>query len=256
MALYQSKINSLLHTLLVIILFLVTPILAADNASDHPGPLMGHAMVYDTANNKAIMYGGTDSDFQANSDTWSYDFATNQWTKHNLVSKPHATMFHEMVYDPDLEQTIFTQGENYLWRFDYTTDTWSSINHNYGPAGRSSYSLYYDTVNKKIILYGGMVETTSGSVISNDTWEFDALENRWTEMNPETSMEIRYGHTMIYDTSSGTGLLMGGNRLDMEIGQSNEVWSYDYSENNWAKLTTTNDPPIRYWHSSAYSGRR
>jgi hypothetical protein len=240
--------------ILMMILMHAKPFAIAENKYDHPGPRFAFAMVYDASNNFVLLYGGTDETMKSKPETWSYNFDNNEWAKYNLDSVPEIKWFHTMIYDPDIKQVVHTSGVNQMWRFNVSTPEWKRVIQLAGPVTRSDYSLYYDTHENKIILFGGVIETSSGGALVRDTWEYDSELNIWSEFPRNTKIGPLYGHSMIYDPVGKIGILVGGNNWDS--GTSNTFWTFDYSSRNWTQIQTSNAPDIRYWHYSAFDPNR
>ncbi len=66
--------------------------------------------------------------------------------------------------------------------------------------------MVYDSVHKKVILYGGI---GSGGLLG-DTWVYDVGTNTWVQMFPEESPPPMRLHAMAYDAAHDTTVLVGG----------------------------------------------
>lgn len=95
-----------------------------------PRPRSYLAMVYDTAAERVILFGGD----AGMSETWSYDYGSNTWTKLE-PSKPPAASRHALAYSSAAERVILfggQVGENFDYTdrtasFDYNTATWTNV---------------------------------------------------------------------------------------------------------------------------------
>lgn len=100
-------------------------------------------------------------------------------------------------------------------------------------------TLAYDSLRKKITLFGGY-----GGTMRGDTWEWDG--NEWTQV-ANTGPPARWGHTIVYDSDKQKvvlfGGLAGGNRI------LNDTWEWDGNE--WTQVADTG-PSARGWHSMVY----
>jgi hypothetical protein len=79
-------------------------------------------MEYDSANEKIILFGGTDGSLI--DETWVYDTDSNNWTQKNPISKPSARERAEMVYDSTNQKVVLFGGDdgtrdNETWIYNY-----------------------------------------------------------------------------------------------------------------------------------------
>jgi hypothetical protein len=74
------------------------------------------ALVYDSAHQKVIIFGGSESN-----DTWAYDYATNTWTNLNPLNPPPPRSGHGLAYDSAHQKVILFGG----WGFGLYNDTWA-----------------------------------------------------------------------------------------------------------------------------------
>ena len=51
-----------------------------------------------------------------------------------------------------------------------------------GPLARTGHSLAYDPVNQRILVFGGIWQTTKGEKKTGDVWAYDVPTNTWTEL--------------------------------------------------------------------------
>jgi hypothetical protein len=179
-----------------------------------PLPREGHAMVYDQDTGEAVLFGGGSGSISAETGS----------------------------VDPDSLQAL-----DDTWRFDLATRTWKEFKPaGQVPSARGFHAMAYDSLDKKVILFGGWGES-SGGVLLNDTWSYDPAVNAWTELHPAGALPTaRFGHAMVYDPASGQAIMFGG-RQD-EIGASgdalNDTWAYDPVANTWTELHPAGALPL------------
>jgi N-acetylneuraminic acid mutarotase len=87
-----------------------------------PAARASHAMAYDSAEHRAILFGGWNGSSRTN-DTWTYDPATNAWTKLSPTgSLPSGRCCNRMVFDSTTARVIIFGGwDGYV----NLSDTWS-----------------------------------------------------------------------------------------------------------------------------------
>lgn len=91
-------------------------------AIDGPSPRHRHAMAYDAARDRIVLYGGTD-DFGPRSDTWEFDGAA--WIERQPSSTiPDAGNYHA-AYDPIAAATIVVGDGEWTWSWSGTD--WAKV---------------------------------------------------------------------------------------------------------------------------------
>ena len=75
-----------------------------------------HAMVYDTARQRVVLFGGVSAPIGSVNDTWEYDGTT--WTQRTPASAPPAREYPAMAYDSTHQVTVLFGG------FPSLNDTW------------------------------------------------------------------------------------------------------------------------------------
>ncbi|MFX0063632.1 MAG: Kelch repeat-containing protein [Candidatus Hermodarchaeota archaeon] len=229
----------------------------SENSASRPSSRGGHALTYDSADQKVILFGGFAGPWTARSyfdDTWAYDYTNNSWINLAPTSKPSPRYNPAMTYDSLNQKLVLFGGygfNGYLsdtWLYDYSTNQWTQVFPTTSPGIRHSHAMVYDSANQKIVLFGGHNQHT----ILNDTWVYDFSSNNWTEIFPETSPSVRYGHTMVYNPSNQKVILFGGHSDVSYREINNDLWMYDYNSNSWTEFSTATKPAVRYWHAMVY----
>jgi len=172
-------------------------------------------------------------------------------------ASPTARYGSSMVYDPVLQKTILFGGGyedttgyedfNDMWLFDPTSNLWTEINPTVKPSARSGHSMVYDSTNHKTILFGGWVDNVG---LISDTWIFDSQTNQWTEVFPVSNPSSRQSHSMYYDPDARRVILFGGHQG--VGGHLDDMWEYNYSDNMWTELSSSNSPSGRYGSKMVY----
>ena len=216
--------------------------------------MQGQKMIYDPESQKIILFGGSyySSSYTFYDDTWSLDTAKYTWTNIQTTNSPSARFSAGMVYDGDHKKIILFGGfsasdrKSDTWIYDIATSTWTNVTPDKSPPRRSDMGIAYDAGAKKVVIFGGY---NRDDTISDDTWVYDFEANTWTQMNPANHPSARYGGAMVFDSYSKKILLFGGHKGSV---YDNEIWAYNYSNDDWEKIETQTKPPGRYWHDLAY----
>jgi N-acetylneuraminic acid mutarotase len=136
-----------------------------------------HAMVYDSANDVFVLFGGICGDaprcaFNKDlNDTWVYKLSTNTWTRMTPAVSPPARRQQQMVYDSEHQVVVLFGGKSGatvlfggtgeqtvrddLWTYSYRTNTWTQLFPATSPAGRAKGTLVYDPGERLSLLYNG-----------------------------------------------------------------------------------------------------
>jgi hypothetical protein len=197
-----------------------------------------HAMAYDAARGKTVMYGGVSSDRTLPRETWEHPGATWEWdgAKWTKVADagPGGRIAMGLVYDGKRQQVILFGGSdkagkryNDTWAWD--GKTWRKVSEE-GPSVRIGQSMAFDRRAGVIVLFGG---NAAGERL-DDLWQWDG--QRWTEIKvtgPRPSK--RNGARMVYDTARGKIVLYGGYVVEGgERMASDEMWEWDGKQ--WAQI--------------------
>jgi hypothetical protein len=202
-----------------------------------PAPRCEHTAVYDSQNNRMIIFGGEGTTLF--SDVWVLSNAnglggTPAWTQ----LAPSGTMTGGLaaasaVYDPInnimtvfggaiLSNTAFTNG---VWTLSNAnglggTPQWTNIVANGAagsPAERAGHSAVYDSTNNRMILFGGVAYSgpRSGNGY-NDVWVLLNANGlggtpAWTELKPHGVLPgTRCEHTAVYDAGANQMMIFAG----------------------------------------------
>jgi hypothetical protein len=243
----------------------------------------GGQMVWDSARNQAVMFGGWVADYSYNgsisipesNETWLWDGAA--WTLKNPAHKPPPRRRFGMAYDAARQQVLIfggLQGSSTLsdmWTWD--GNDWTRLTPAPLPPARQSFRMAYDALNQRVILFGG-----TGTTGLNDTWMWDGAV--WTQLTPTTVPPAMSGYAMAYDPVRQRIMMVGGTYVAVFDGTNNwtvlssppsglwgqmvwdaalakmvlyngsKLWTWDGT--NWAQLTTTTTLPARSEPQMAY----
>lgn len=185
-------------------------------SGDNPAPRYGHAMSYDAARQKIVLFGGNNwSD-----ETWELD--KNGWALKTPANKPSPRYTHSMTYDSKRAKVVLFGGV--LPHSKYSNETWEWDGANWiqkapahQPTARSYAGLAFDQTRGKVVLFGGETETGPNS----ETWEWDGAD--WTQRFPKNSPKpfLYCGPAMVYDASLKMIVLFRG------FGWTNEICLWD-----------------------------
>ncbi|HNT28156.1 MAG TPA: kelch repeat-containing protein [bacterium] len=221
-----------------------------------PSARYNHAMAYDSAREKTILFGGTTGQYDAyyNDETWEWD-GTN-WVQLNPATRPSPRNSHAMAYDSVHDKMILFGGSigsssysNETWEWDGTN--WGQLNPSTMPSPRDNHAMTYDGGRGKVVLYGGG---------NNETWEWNGFNWSKKEIdNQPPKPSARSGHSMAYDGSRRKIVLFGGHDYSQLCSGGvspycNDTWEWDGL--NWYPLYSMNAPSFRYGQAMVYDSAR
>jgi hypothetical protein len=187
----------------------------------------GHAMVYDAARGRVVVFGGEFA-LRSSDDTWEWDGST--WIERPTAGRPAARNGHAMVYDSLRRRIVLFGGVDGTTRFgdtwEYDGGDWRLVATS-GPAPRYWSKLAYETASGRTLLFGG---SSGGGSALGDTWEWDGL--RWTELAPVQSPSARFGLGLAYDAGRDRTVLFGG--MDATLARLSDTWEWNRSARTWS----------------------
>jgi alpha-tubulin suppressor-like RCC1 family protein len=222
-----------------------------------PSVREGHSMVWDSIEQKVIMFGGSDGAYK--NDLWWYDPASNTWTEQTPASSPSVREGHSMVWDPVGQRVIMFGGsdvfrKNDLWWYDPASNTWTEQTPAISPTARNGHSMVWDPVGQKVIMFGG---SGTSPTYKNDLWWYDptsGTNGAWIDMTTTAiSPTARIYHSMVWDPVGQCVIMFGG--FDSSL--KNDLWWYDPTSGTngeWIDKTTMMaiSPPARQYHSMVW----
>ena len=207
-----------------------------------------HAMAYDAARARVILFGGFDGAGPLN-DTWEWD--GRAWTRVVAASSPPARFQHALAYDSARSRVVLfggaadtgPSGLEDTWEFDGSE--WSQRSSSDGPTPRSRHAMAYDLTGQRVILFGGW----DGTEPLSDTWAWNGSD--WAQVATSVFVPPRADHAMAFDVANARVVLFGG---QSGAAARDDTWLFDGS--NWSPASTSPRPSARERHAAAYDSTR
>jgi Galactose oxidase, central domain len=216
----------------------------------------GQCTAYDLVHQKVVMFGGA-MDGSVNgglNDTWTWDGAT--WTQESPATVPPTRWLAAMDYDLARGTVLMFGGRihagpagatgvrNDLWEWNGTD--WVAIAATNPPPPRYSSMMVYDVARGVHVLFGGV---DGNNVSFNETWEYNAGTQAWTQITTPTSPGGRVYAGIAYDLSRQRTVLYGG-RDDTFAPVASTFWEYDGT--NWTGVVPATTPGDMHSFVSVY----
>jgi len=238
-------------------LLLVTACEPAER-SQPPGRLVA-AMAIDSANYRAILFGGIGANTVHYDDVWALSLDDYRWQLLNVAgTSPGGRARHAMVYDsPNRRMLVFGGNEaagtlfNDVWALYLAPghERWEKLS----PTGplpepRTLPAAVYCPTRRSLLVYGGAtVDSGTGTVFE---LALDSLV--WHELaSAGTKPHGRCSAGPFYDPATNSMVIFGGVWNDFY----NDAWALDLTPGNehWDSLPTTGTPPdVRAGFASGY----
>jgi hypothetical protein len=196
-----------------------------------PSGRSSHAMAFDEASGKMILFGGGRSGAIWNNETWQWD--GSNWTQLFPSQNPPALTNHALVYDNARNEILLFGGQvnspgsafGETWVWDGTN--WQKRFPANSPPPRYVHAMAYDPIRQEVVLFGGV----NGTTIYSDTWVWNGIN--WSEKSPSVPPSARGYHFMAYSPYAKLITLFGGRDNAAAATYYNDTWIWDGS--NWTE---------------------
>jgi hypothetical protein len=138
-----------------------------DAMGDAPPARYRHAMAYDSARKRVVLFGGaTGSDPITTTvdDTWEWD--GSRWTEMHPPTRPASRSGHALVYDARRGRTVLFGGQGLnsarddVWEWD--GQTWIERHPSGGPGKLRAPAMAYDSTQQVVVLFDPVVHAIDG----------------------------------------------------------------------------------------------
>lgn len=224
---------------------------------NRPGNGCGRSHIYDSNRKQWWFFGGVSGEPypclapQANG-PWSYDFANDRFTGHNIASaeRPYLEGGINLAYDPEHDVTVVPDADSTTWEFDFTTLLWLKKANTGGPGALAEHAgniAWVPTLHSFLCFSGGK------------TWAYNPEVGRWVDLapsNPPPAREVKMG--LAYDSRNNIVLLVAG-YLTWNENPVNDMWAYHPGSNAWEALNPPDaadgSRPVNGCQQTAYDSR-
>jgi serine/threonine protein kinase len=211
----------------------------SNGSSGVPSPRMNAAMVWDSADQQVLLYGGLGANNRYLGDLWSFSLSTGAWTDIACSDNGPGVRAAGAVWNGS--QMLVLGGMN---KYGLLSDFWAYTPGSNGgwqelatstPLGQRTYStLVWDSSDGRLYVFGGL---DINGLQENDFYVYSASKG-WSSITPKTSDNPlpRQQGMGTWDSRDHLLLLMGG----WENGQTEPfwgLWAYDPKQNAWDLLT-------------------
>ena len=192
------------------------------------------SLVYDSARDRLVMFGGNDANTYLN-DVWELTSLSGTPTWAPLApagTPPSPRLAHRAIYDAARDRMLVLGGydgaENgELWALEFSpTLQWVQLSPGGAPPDpRHSASLVYDSSRDRLLLFGGY----DGSTSKDDLWELPLSGGfAWAPLTaPPQAPLARHGLGGVYDPVNDLMVVAGGFRSGVNV-EINDTWVLNF----------------------------
>jgi hypothetical protein len=214
-----------------------------------PAGRFGHALAYDSARQRAVLFGGLDATQIPRNDTWLWDGI--DWAQAIALNPPPARAGHATAYDRARQRVVLFGGVSAsgallsdTWEWDGAA--WRRALPAASPPARTDHVLAYDSSAQRILLFGG--SDAAGALLA-DTWIWNG--STWTQVAAGAGPSARASAGIASDLGRRRVVLHGG--ADAQGRALADTWEWNGSA--W-QLATPLRAPRRAGHALAYDQAR
>jgi hypothetical protein len=194
-----------------------------------PKPRVLHALAFDSAAARTILFGGDSLSGHVFDDTWAWD--GDAWTQVADIG-PHPRSAHALAYDSARKRVVLfggtVGGASVHDTWEWSDDAWTQVADT-GPSPRSDHAMAFDSARGRCVLFGG---GPIGGASLNDTWEWDG--NDWVQVQ-DTGPIPRRAHAMAFDGARARVVLFGGFGGPRPAALA-DTWEYDGTAGAWKEV--------------------
>ncbi len=204
------------------------------------------AIAVDTMRNRMLIFGGMSGDPFSSStlydEVWAFDMTADSWSQITTTGtgptpKGYATAFYDETNDRFIVHGGDSGGFNgidEMHALDLATNTWSEIT----PAETPGARLYHAVAIRgtEAVIFGG-ARGYGADTYLNDIWAFDMTSDTWRMVSGggPSAPQTRFGAEAFYD-EAGDRLLVFGGHDSTDLGNSNDVYAYDFAGGGWSTV--------------------
>jgi hypothetical protein len=198
-----------------------------------PRPRVRHAIAYDSARQRTVLFGGDSLGGTLFGDTWEWDGAF--WVQLEDTG-PAPRSGHVLAYDSARGRVVLYGGavpalRGDTWEWD--GQAWTQIEDT-GPEARQGHGLAFDASRSRTVLFGG---EAAGPALRGDTWEWDG--QAWTQVQ-DTGPPVRTSHAIAYDSAQQRVIVYGGDTGGAT--NAGDTWAWDGS--TWTEIEDIGPGPL------------
>jgi hypothetical protein len=223
----------------------------ARTPASSPSPRLAHAMAYDVARARVVLFGGAVGSGSGVDDdeTWEWDGVN--WTQMQPAVRPPPRRGANMTYDPTRGVCVLFGGGvtpsgspvlDDTW--EWNGSTWTQYAPSIRPPARWGCFLAAEWISGNVVLWGGGVGAQGQ--LFNDTWTWNGAV--WQQLAPTVQPTARRHGAAAFDVQRG--LIVTWSGLVLPAAGDTSTWVWNGSD--WRRDPRPVTPPGRWSSAAAY----
>jgi hypothetical protein len=210
--------------------------------------------VWDDKRDRFVLFGGrfregTSGAYTFLNDVWAFDPETMSWTELSphgeMPGVPGGRMNFSLAADAAGDRMIVHGGgttdfstffiDSDTWAFNFETNSWTQLaTAAPQPPARIFHAAAFDQQRQQLYVFaGGSENAFLETMFKRDMWRMDLATQTWSQVQGFEPWPLgRIKGEMLYDGDRDRLLLFGGHD-DSQIGNNNELWSFDLASQGW-----------------------
>jgi hypothetical protein len=217
---------------------------SADASVDSPAPRTCPAMAYDRAREQIVLFGGSDANYAALGDTWTWDGAA--WTEQHTVDSPPPDACSAVAYDAARQEVVLfdSPGDDVVETWTWDGTNWNHEFPRHSPRGTYGIVMAYDAARSVIVLFGDDYDDGRA-----DTWTWDGTD--WTDVGARAPRG-RDLSGIAYDAAREQVVLFGGQADCDDLGCFPFKDTFTWEGSAWERRRPATSPGRRATMGMAY----
>ena len=233
------------------------------HTTQSPPPRSLHEMVYDSARQRIVLFGGRfqkpteNTDYGFLSDTWA--FKNNEWTQIETADAPSPRYWPGMAYDPVRDRIVLYGGSTSDFASGEVTnihDTWEFDGTNWTKVGTDNQV----TVNKALLEFdrarGELIMVAQDADFKFKMYRYQPDAHTWQEITFATDAkkpDCVNDAALVYQ-SHERNLMLSGGICPTTATTSDQTWEWDGT--TWKEVDIALDPSRVVGHAMSYDERQ
>ena len=158
---------------------------------------------------------------------YSYNPQSNTWIQKATCTIPSIS-FWSTTYFVIGTKTYFLDQNKKFFYYDSVTDSWTLLSDFIGVKRVAGVGF---SINNKGYICTGLNATSAGNTMLNDLWEYNPLNNTWTQ---KTALPAAGRYASFGFSFNNKGYLLGGETNTSAM--TNQFWEYSPTTDSWLAL--------------------
>jgi|GEM_PF-824734 len=220
----------------------------ANCSGSNPSPRMNAALIWDSVDQEALLFGGEGNNSSYLSDLWAYSPSKGKWT--NLAcattsgAGPAGRGGAGVAWDGSRMLILGGLGTNGLlgdfWAYAPASASWSELTATIPPGALAYPAMSWDGGDQQLYLFGGL---KANGLQLNNFYVYQS-DHSWHAISPKAgpAPAAREQAMSTWDSRDGLFLLMGGWQSNGNTTFS-ALWAYSPKTNTWSEITSLLNSP-------------